>query len=235
MRLVRVLIAEDDPISQKVLQGTLAKWGYEVIVTNDGREALEVLKQSDSPKLAILDWMMPEMDGPSVCKAVRALPEGEYYYLLLLTAKGRKEDIVEGLEAGADDYLTKPYELPELLARIRALLRRAHGALVPGTGLHVGPFQIDLVQQRVERNGEECQLTATEFRLFSYMAQSPGQVFTREELIEAVWGYDHFYGDPRTVDVHIRHLRQKLEVNPDDPQTIVTVRGSGYRLQAQPD
>jgi two-component system alkaline phosphatase synthesis response regulator PhoP len=173
------------------------------------------------------------MDGLEVCRELRS--RGCRQPILMLTARDTTRDKVEGLEAGADDYLTKPYELPELLARIRALLRRAHGAVTPGTSFRVGPFEIDLVQQRVERDGQECQLTATEFRLLSYMAQSPGQVFTRDELIEAVWGYDDFYGDPRTVDVHIRHLRQKLEEDPNRPQYIVTVRGFGYRLQVEPD
>jgi two-component system alkaline phosphatase synthesis response regulator PhoP len=210
----------------------LADEGYSVQLAKTGQEALQQAA-AEPPDLFLLDLRLPDIDGLEVCRELRS--RGCRQPILMLTARDTTRDKVEGLEAGADDYLTKPYELPELLARIRALLRRAHGAVAPGTSFRVGPFVIDLVQQRVERDGQECQLTATEFRLLSYMAQSPGQVFTRDELIEAVWGYDDFYGDPRTVDVHIRHLRQKLEEDPNHPQYIVTVRGSGYRLQVEPD
>jgi two-component system alkaline phosphatase synthesis response regulator PhoP len=228
----KILVVEDEPAVAMGLTYALADEGYSVQLAKTGQEALQQAA-AEPPDLFLLDLRLPDIDGLEVCRELRS--RGCRQPILMLTARDTTRDKVEGLEAGADDYLTKPYELPELLARIRALLRRAHGAVAPGTSFRVGPFVIDLVQQRVERDGQECQLTATEFRLLSYMAQSPGQVFTRDELIEAVWGYDDFYGDPRTVDVHIRHLRQKLEEDPNHPQYIVTVRGSGYRLQVEPD
>jgi DNA-binding response OmpR family regulator len=228
----KILVVEDEPAVAMGLTYALADEGYSVQLAKTGHEALQQAA-ADPPDLFLLDLRLPDIDGVEVCRELRN--RGSRQPILMLTARDTTRDKVEGLEAGADDYLTKPYELPELLARIRALLRRAHGSVLQGTSFQVGPFEIDLVQQRVEREGLECQLTATEFRLFSYMAQSPGQVFTRDELIEAVWGYDHFFGDPRTVDVHIRHLRQKLEGDPNNPEYIVTVRGSGYRLQADQD
>jgi DNA-binding response OmpR family regulator len=227
----KILVIEDEPAVAMGLTYALADEGYSVQLAKTGHEALQQAA-ADPPDLFLLDLRLPDIDGVEVCRELRN--RGSRQPILMLTARDTTRDKVEGLEAGADDYLTKPYELPELLARIRALLRRARGSVLQGTSFQVGPFDIDLVQQRVERDGHECQLTATEFRLFSYMAQSPGQVFTRDELIEAVWGYDHFFGDPRTVDVHIRHLRQKLEGDPNNPEYIVTVRGSGYRLQADP-
>jgi two-component system alkaline phosphatase synthesis response regulator PhoP len=228
----KILVVEDEPAVAMGLTYALADEGYGVQLAKTGQEALHQTA-AEPPDLFLLDLRLPDMDGLEVCRELRS--RGCRQPILMLTARDSTRDKVEGLEAGADDYLTKPYELPELLARIRALLRRAHGAIAPGTGFRAGPFEIDLVQQRVERDGQECQLTATEFRLLSYMAQSPGQVFTRDELIEVVWGYDYFYGDPRTVDVHIRHLRQKVEEDPNHPQYIVTVRGFGYRLQVEPD
>jgi two-component system alkaline phosphatase synthesis response regulator PhoP len=228
----KILIVEDEPAVAMGLTYALADEGYSVQLAKTGHEALQQTAV-EAPDLFLLDLRLPDMDGLEVCRELRN--RGCRQPILMLTARDTTRDKVDGLEAGADDYLTKPYELPELLARIRALLRRAHGVVAPGTSFQVGPFEIDLVQQRVERDGQECQLTATEFRLLSFMAQSPGQVFSRDELIEAVWGYDDFFGDPRTVDVHIRHLRQKLEEDPNHPQYIVTVRGSGYRLQVELD
>jgi two-component system alkaline phosphatase synthesis response regulator PhoP len=201
----KILVVEDEPAVAMGLTYALADEGYSVQLAKTGQEALHQTAM-EAPDLFLLDLRLPDMDGLEVCRELRS--RGCRQPILMLTARDTTRDKVEGLEAGA---------------------------VTPGTSFRVGPFEIDLVQQRVERDGQECQLTATEFRLLSYMAQSPGQVFTRDELIEAVWGYDDFYGDPRTVDVHIRHLRQKLEEDPNRPQYIVTVRGFGYRLQVEPD
>lgn len=226
----RILVVEDEPAVAMGLTYALAAGGYNVQLAETGRDALE--KVADQPPdLFVLDLRLPDMDGLEVCRVLRARNLAQP--ILMLTARDTTEDKVAGLEAGADDYLTKPFEMAELLARVRALLRRAHGVL-PVPTLRVGPFEIDLGRQQVLRDGNPIQLTATEFKLFCHLAQSPGRVFDRDDLIQEVWGYDAYYGDPRTVDVHISHLRQKLEADPAVPQFIVTVRGMGYRLELEP-
>ena len=228
----RILVVEDEPAVAMGLTYALAAAGYDVSLAQNGQQALDKVA-ADPPDLLVLDLRLPDIDGVEVCRRLR---EGDFRPpILMLTARDTTHDKVVGLEAGADDYLTKPYEVEELLARIRALLRRAQVPHSPATVIRVGPYEVDLAQQQVTREGVECQLTATEFKLFCHLAQSPGRVFSRDELITAVWGYEDFYGDPRTVDVHIRHMRQKLERDPTQPEHIVTVRGVGYRLLAEPE
>ena len=223
----KILVVEDEPAVAMGLTYALAAAGYSVQLAQTGGEALEKV-EADSPDLLILDLRLPDTDGVEVCRTLRA---GRFREpILMLTARDTTHDKVVGLEAGADDYLTKPYELDELLARVRALLRRVQRLSPPAATLRIGPFELDLAQQRVTRDGQELSLTTTEFKLFCHLANAPGRVFSRDELIEAVWGYQDYFGDPRTVDVHIRHLRQKLERDPAQPEIILTVRGAGYRL-----
>lgn len=227
----KILVVEDEPAVAMGLTYALAAAGYGVTLAETGQQALEKAA-ADPPAILLLDLRLPDVDGVDVCRTLRT--RGFRQPILMLTVRDTTHDIVTGLEAGADDYLTKPYELAELLARVQALLRRAQEASPP-SHLSVAPFELDLAQQRVERDGQECRLTSTEFRLFSHLARSPGRVFSRDELIEAVWGYTDYYGDPRTVDVHINHLRRKLERDPSRPEHIITVRGAGYRLEPGPD
>jgi len=226
----KILVVEDEPAVSMGLTYALAAAGYNVQLAETGLDAL-AKAVANPPDIFLLDLRLPDIDGVEVCRHLRV--QGYLQPILMLTARDTTHDKVVGLEAGADDYLTKPYELDELIARVRALLRRAQGVVSATTTLQVGPFKLDLAQQRVERDGEECQLTATEFKLFCHLAQSPGRVFSRDELIQAVWGYDDFFGDLRTVDVHIRHLRQKLERDPNEPEFLRTVRGAGYRLHPE--
>jgi two-component system alkaline phosphatase synthesis response regulator PhoP len=223
----KILVVEDEPAVAMGLTYTLAAANYSVRLAETGAEALAKVT-ADRPDLIILDLRLPDIDGVEICRNLRA--QDFRQPILMLTARDSTHDKVIGLEAGADDYLTKPYELEELLARVQALLRRVQRLSPPAATLHIGPFELDLAQQRVTRDEQEIALTATEFKLLCHLASAPGRVFSRDELIEAVWGYQDYFGDPRTVDVHIRHLRLKLEDDPTEPDTILTVRGAGYRL-----
>jgi two-component system response regulator MtrA len=224
----RILVVEDDPSIREVTALGLRAAGFEVDVASDGVAALERWR-TDSPDLVLLDIMLPRLDGLEVCRAIRresTIP------IVMLTARGDTIDVVVGLESGADDYLKKPFEMPELVARIRAALRRrSHD--VPESGppveaIRLGPLRIDPAGRSVEREGADIQLTRTEFDLLHELARRPGQVFTREVLLDRIWGYDYL-GDSRLVDVAIGRLRAKVEADPAEPQLIVTVRGSGYK------
>jgi len=224
----RILVVEDDPSIREVTALGLRAAGFEVVTAADGVEALERWRAA-APDLVLLDVMLPRLDGLEVCRVIRresTLP------IVMLTARGDTIDVVVGLESGADDYLRKPFEMPELVARIRAALRRrSHD--VPGGGppvdaIRLGPLRIDLSGRSVDRDGREVQLTRTEFDLLHELARRPGQVFTREILLDRIWGYDYL-GDSRLVDVAIGRLRAKVEVDPAAPELIVTVRGAGYK------
>ncbi|MFW6125726.1 MAG: response regulator [Chloroflexota bacterium] len=229
----KILIVEDDRTLLDVVRYNLAKEGYEVHVATDGIQAIEVT-QRERPDLMILDIMLPELDGFEVCRILRrkemALP------ILMLTAKTDEVDKVVGLELGADDYLTKPFSVKELVARVRAMLRRVemtqreYTAIPETQPIVVGDLEIDVARHQVSRGGSPVTLSPKEFELLSFLAKTPGQVFTRDTLLDRVWGYD-YAGDTRTVDVHIRWLRQKIEPNPDTPTYLVTVRGVGYKFQ----
>ena len=227
----RILIVEDERAVARGLEYGLTREGYAVLLAETGQHALE-LARSDDPHLILLDIRLPDLSGFDVCRQLRA--EGRRMPILMLTARDEEVDKVLGLELGADDYVVKPYSLRELLSRVRSLLRRAYGdlALGPTAGRVVfGEIELDRERLQVRRSGRPVELTPTEFRLLSYLVAHAGRTFSREALIEAVWGYDSSVGSGRTVDVHIRHLRKKLEDDPADPRWLVTVRGMGYRFE----
>jgi len=222
-----VLVVEDDPTLAATLSYNLRKQGFRVVAAADGAAALAAARE-ERPDLVVLDLMLPKVDGLEVCRRLRSESDVP---VLMLTAKVEEMDKVVGLEVGADDYVTKPFSMRELMARIRALLRRAastprHAGDAPITA---GTIEIDLRGHVVRRRGEEVALKPKEFDLLAFLAQHPGQVFTREQLLQRVWGYD-FFGGSRTVDVHMRWLREKLEERPSEPRHLITVRGVGYKL-----
>jgi len=227
----RILIVEDERAVARSLEYALTSEGFETLWAGDARRALE-LTRTRNPHLILLDIRLPDQSGFDVLRQLRS--EGLRQPVLILTARDEQIDKVLGLELGADDYVVKPYELRELIARVRALLRRAYGELAQaaqGERISFGDVEVDLELMQAQRDGQPLYLTATEFRLLRYLLLHPNRPFSRQALIEAVWGYDDPLGSQRGVDVHIRHLRQKLEQDPGDPRWIVTVRGVGYKFQ----
>jgi two-component system response regulator MtrA len=221
----RVLVVEDDSSIREVVALGLRGSGLKVDTAADGQEALARFRSQPSD-LVVLDVMLPEVDGLEVCRQIR---RSSRVPILMLSARTDTVDVVVGLELGADDYVTKPFELAELVARIRALLRRTHDPPVEET-IAIADLEIDVAAFRVTRNGVELQLTATEFRLLLELARRPGQVFTRDLLLERVWQYEYL-GDSRLVDIAVQRLRGKIELDPGNPRLITTVRGVGYRLE----
>jgi DNA-binding response OmpR family regulator len=223
----RVLVIEDEAALVATLSYNLRKNGYDVVSATDGVAGLQAARR-ERPDVIVLDLMLPKMDGLEVCRRLR----GESNVpILMLTAKGEELDRVVGLEMGADDYLTKPFGMRELMARIRALLRRAGTASGDGEASRIiaGALEIDLRGHLVQRDGADVALKPKEFDLLAFLAKSAGQVFTREQILQRVWGYD-FFGGSRTVDVHMRWLREKLESDPARPAHLLTVRGVGYKF-----
>jgi two-component system response regulator MtrA len=221
-----ILLIEDDPSIREVTAMGLRAAGFTVTTAVDGVEGLERWRAA-APDLVLLDVMLPRMDGLDVCRAIR---REAMTPIVMLTARADTIDVVVGLECGADDYVRKPFEMPELVARARAALRRhgqeaQAGALVV---LHLGPLRIDLAGRAVERDGAEIPLTRTEFDLLAELARHPGQVFPRDLLLDRVWGYDYL-GDSRLVDVAVGRLRAKIEADPALPALVLTVRGAGYK------
>ncbi len=227
----RILIVEDERAVARGLEYALSKEGFTVLWASDGKRAVELTRKED-PRLILLDIRLPDISGFDVCRQLRQ--EGKRQPIMMLTARDDELDKVLGLELGADDYVVKPYNLRELIARIRAQLRRAYGELAEnatGEVLTFGEIEIDLVQFQVTKRGQVLSLTPIEFRLLRYLASHPNRPFERGALIEAIWGYEDDINNDRTVDVHIRHLREKLEDDPANPRWVVTVRGLGYKFQ----
>jgi DNA-binding response OmpR family regulator len=224
-----ILVVDDDPDQREIMCWRLATQGYKTIVAADGEEALSTAR-AQLPDLIMLDASMPRLDGFEVCRRLKADPAFPFTPIIMVTALAAVEDVVAGLEAGADDYLTKPFEPKELSARIRALLRRVRPAQPGHERLVFGDLELIPEEGKVLRGGTEVHLTKTEFRLLCELAENRGKVFSREELLDKVWGYDYF-GDGRLVDVHIRRLRTKVETDAAAPRHVVTVRGLGYRLE----
>lgn len=227
----RILIVEDERAVARGLEYGLTREGFEVSWAETGQRALDLARGWD-PHLILLDIRLPDISGFDVCRQLRA--EGKRQPILMLTARDEELDKVLGLELGADDYIVKPYSLRELISRIRAALRRAYGELAavsPGNRIRFGEVELALERLQVMRRGQPVDLTPTEFRLLRYLVSHPNRPFSRDALIEAVWGYESDIGSDRTVDVHIRHLREKLEDDPSNPRWLVTVRGVGYKFE----
>lgn len=224
-----ILVVEDEVTLRETLVYNLNKEGYTVLQAATGLEALAAA-QEQTPDLVILDLMLPELDGLSVCRSLRREATTADSAILMLTARGGELDKIVGLESGADDYLTKPFSLGELLARVRALLRRTASSM-PRDTLEAGGLVLDLISRRVTRNGVEVSLKPKEFSLLAELMRHRGAVLSRDLLLNHVWGQDYF-GDDRTVDVHVRWLREKIEDDPAHPVHIQTVRGLGYRFEA---
>jgi DNA-binding response OmpR family regulator len=224
-----ILVIEDDPAVAEALVEGIGDEGYDVHWEASGGAGVAYARDR-SPQLIVLDVRLPDGSGFDFCRQMRQL--GLRQPILMLTVQADELDKVLGLEMGADDYLTKPYRLRELIARIRSLLRRAYGELASTEAdiLYAGELTIDRTRASVTRDGRSVNLTPTEFRLLVFLAQHPGQVFSRGQLIENVWGSDADFYDDRTVSVHVRRLREKIELEPGDPRIVLTVPGLGYRL-----
>ena len=228
MSKAKLLVVEDDPNLGEILQEYLQMKGYDTTLCRDGEEGWNKFKK-DKFDLCLLDVMMPKKDGFTLAKEIKKVQEDQP--VLFLTAKNQKEDVIDGLKIGADDYLTKPFAPKELSARIRALLRRVRPSAPGHSKLVFGNLEIIPDEGKVTLGGKDVPLTKTEFRLLCELAHDPNGVFSREVLLDKVWGHGYF-GDGRLVDVHIRRLRMKVEVDPAEPTHVVTVRGLGYRLQS---
>jgi len=230
-RTARILLVDDEQSLQTLLSYPLRKDGYEVVQASDGRQALERFEEQTFD-LVVLDVMLPQIDGLEVCRRLRsrsAVP------IIMLTAKAEEIDKVVGLELGADDYITKPFSMREFSSRVKAVLRRAEmSRSVEESGdeqpMVVGDLRIDFLKRSAKVRGAEATLTYVEFEILQILARAPGRVFTRDMLLASIWG-DASYRDQRTIDVHIRHLREKIESDPKDPEYLLTVRGVGYRFR----
>jgi len=225
-----ILVVEDEAPVARGLEYGLKAEGFAVVVAPNGKKALEAAR-SAHPRLVLLDIRLPDMSGFDVCRALRE--EGMTLPIIIVTARDEEVDKVLGLELGADDYVVKPFSLRELVSRVRAALRRAYGELAsadaPAT-VRFGDVTVDMDRMRVERGGTAVALTPTEYRLLRHLVTNPDRVFGRDALLETVWGYDSSVDSQRTVDVHMRHLREKLEEDPAKPRWLATVRGAGYRF-----
>ena len=230
--MAKILVVDDEPTLRNVLQYNLTKEAHQVRTAGDGEEAIDQAREYE-PDLILLDVMLPKLDGFEVCKAIR---RESNVPILMLTAKNSEIDKVVGLEIGADDYITKPFSMRELVARVKAMIRRSEmlkGELITSeadkTRLAVRGLTMDLLQHKVMFDGRTINMKPKEFELLAFLLRHPDQVFSRDQLLDQVWGYE-FGGDTRTVDVHIRWLREKIEEKPSKPTYLETVRGVGYRL-----
>ena len=224
-----ILIVEDETALIALLRYNLEQAGFRVIEAQDGEEAMLAASER-KPDLILLDWMLPSISGLEVCRRIRRLPESGRTPIMMLTARGEEGDRIRGLDNGADDYVAKPFSPAELIARIRAVLRRSQPSL-DAEQLSYDDIVMDLTAHRVSRDGRDVHLGPTEFRLLRHLMQNPARVFSREQLLDSVWGHD-VYVEPRTVDVHIRRLRKALN-GPQEADLIRTVRSAGYALDAR--
>lgn len=223
----RILVVDDEASVRNLVTSYLAREGYDLLEADNGADALK-LARTAHPDLVILDLMIPEVDGLEVCRILRSETD---IFILMLTARTEETDKLLGLGLGADDYLTKPFSPRELVARVKAILRRRPGEITTNNKVvRAGSIEIDPSRHEAVIGGRILELTAREFDILSQLATRPGMVFTREKLLEAVWG-TNFYGDPRVVDVHVAKLRKKLEDDPAHPSHLMTVRGVGYKLE----
>lgn len=227
----RILVADDDHKQADLVRRYLEREGHVVVVVGDGRSAIEETRRRQ-PDLLVLDVMMPRVDGLDVCRVIRAESDVP---IILLTARSTEDDLLLGLDLGADDYVTKPYSPRELLARVRVALRRAPTLVQGDVGalLRVGRLEVDTLRHELRVDGRLVECTPTEFRILACMAEQPGRAFRRQELLDGAFGFDHYALD-RTVDVHVMNLRRKIEHDPTAPQCLLTVYGVGYKL-AEPD
>jgi two-component system phosphate regulon response regulator PhoB len=228
MANARLLIMEDDPAMAELLKWSFERENFEVIHTASGEEGL-LLAAESAPDAVLLDWMLEELSGIEVCRRLRRMPDTAGVPIIMLTARGEEADRVRGLETGADDYVTKPFSTLELIARVRAVLRRVRPALA-GATLSYRDMEVDLAAHKVRRGGASLHVGPTEFKLLRHFLENPARVFSREQLVDAVWGRDSVI-DIRTVDVHIRRLRQALNAK-GGADLIRTVRSAGYALDA---
>jgi two-component system alkaline phosphatase synthesis response regulator PhoP len=227
----RILVVEDEPAVARGLEYGLKSEGFQVFWAENGRVAIELVQKHD-PHLLLLDIRLPDISGFDICSQLRR--DGWRMPILMLTARDEEVDRILGLELGADDYIVKPYSIREVISRIRAHIRRAYGELAkpfPENRFHFGDFEIDFEALQVKRAGEPIHLTPTEFRLLHQLILHRNLPLSRNKLIESLWGYDSDISSDRTIDVHIRHLRSKLEKDPTRPRWILTVRGFGYKFQ----
>lgn len=223
-----ITVIDDEEHILELLKYNLEKEGYRVITCETGEKGLELIEE-EKPDLLILDLMLPGMDGLEVCKRIRGMDTTSNLPVIMLTAKDEEIDKVVGLETGADDYLSKPFGIRELIARVRALLRRTSRGPREPEVIKIGELTIDIGAYKVYKRGKEVELTSKEYELFKVLALNRGKTLTRDYLLDKVWGYD-YYGETRTVDVHIRYLRKKIEDNDSNPEYIKTIRGIGYSL-----
>lgn len=226
-----VLVVEDEEAIMTLLKYNLEKEGFSVLTAMDGEDALAQVKEY-KPDIIVLDWMLPSMTGVEVCKSLRRNPNTKNIPIIMLSARGQEDDRVQGLDSGADDYITKPFSPSELVARIRAVFRRIRPAFSEES-LSFEDVNMDLTTHRVTRGENEIHLGPTEFRLLRYFMEHPGRVFSREQLLNAVWGQD-IYVELRTVDVHIRRLRKALDFDGKQDDLVRTVRAAGYALEVTP-
>ena len=231
VHMKRILIIEDDRDIVELVRYNLANEGFQVAAAFDGSSGLSNLKKSP-PDLLLLDLMLPKVSGLDICREIRRDESLNRLPVLMLTARGDEADRVVGLEMGADDYVTKPFSPRELIARVKALLRRAEPPADAPRILEIGKLAIDPASYRVSHSGKPVPLSTLEFRLLYYLASRPNRVFTRDQLLDAVWGTDRFV-TPRSVDVYVRRLREKIEADPENPLHLKTVRGAGYLFETR--
>jgi len=227
----KVAVVEDEAELASLIEYNLTRGGFQVNLLNGSGATIQEL-EAWQPDLIVLDVMLPGQDGFDLCRQIRQTGKLARTPIVFLTARSDEVDRVLGLEIGGDDYITKPFSPRELVARIKAHLRRLDTDAAPTAGLSMGPFQLDRAARRVHQQGKEIELTSTEFKLLEFFLTHPGTAWSREQLLKEVWGEQHFV-TPRTVDVHIRRIREQIEEKPDEPAFLVTVRGFGYRFDAR--